>query len=323
MNGRPSAQRLQLIAADETARRIVARLVLDDAGHRRAAPHLHRLVEDRVDRAGGVAHVVLADHARGIGEPVGEHRRGGIEQQARAFDRVAGDADDPRLLHLQIAVLVEILDAGHLAAVVMQDARDMGVIAHLEVAGRLAARDVGIGRRPLRAPFAALEAEAGLLAGHAVVVIGGVDRHVAGVDLLVAKRVGALFQHLEVVVAGQTRAAAGAGDAQLGLGLVVPGRHFGSVDRPVEQVRALDLAVGGQPLPFVVLKAQRGARPVDRGAADGLDDPGRQAGEVLGDAPVARGGARIEPGELAEAFPFVVDVILGQIAPARFEGHDA
>jgi hypothetical protein len=31
---------------------------------------------------------------------------------------------------------------------------------------------------------------------------------------------------------------------------------------------------------------------------------------------------RVEPGQLAEAFPFVVDEILGQVAPARFQRHD-
>ena len=53
-------QRLHLVAADETARRIVARLVADDTGHGRTAIHVHRLVEDGIDRARGVAHVVLA-----------------------------------------------------------------------------------------------------------------------------------------------------------------------------------------------------------------------------------------------------------------------
>ena len=44
---------------------------------------------------------------------------------ARAFDRIAGDADDARLLALQIAVLVGIDDGSHLARIVMLDLDDM------------------------------------------------------------------------------------------------------------------------------------------------------------------------------------------------------
>ncbi len=245
-----------------------------------------------------------------------------VEQEPRAFEGVAGDADDARLLHLEVAVPVEILDPRHLARIVVQDAGGVATVAHLEVAGRLAARDVGVGGRPLGTPLAALEAEAGLLAGLAAVIFGRVDRHVAGVDFLVAEREGALFQNLEVVVAGQAGAAAGAGDLQLLLGLVIPGRHLGRVDRPVEEACAGDLAIGRAGLPFVVLKAQRGAGPVDRGAAHRLDDPGRQAREVLRHPPVAGGGAGVHPGELAEAVPFVVDVVLRQVAPAGLERHD-
>ena len=58
------------------------------------------------------------------------------------------------------------------------------------------------------------------------------------------------------------------------------------------------------------------------GAAHGLDDPGWQAGKVLGHAPVAAGGAGIQPGQLAKAFPFIIDIILRQVAPARLERHD-
>ena len=65
-------QRLHLETADETALRIVRRLVGDDAGHRGTAPHPHRLVEYRVDRPGHVPHVIAADLAGGVGEPVGE-----------------------------------------------------------------------------------------------------------------------------------------------------------------------------------------------------------------------------------------------------------
>ena len=121
MKGRPSDSVSISIAADEAALRVVRRLVGDDAGHRRAAVHVHRLVEYRVDRAGHVPHVVAADLAGGVGEPVGELARFGQQQQPRRLDRVAGDADDARLLPLLLAILVEIDDAVDLAGRVMLD----------------------------------------------------------------------------------------------------------------------------------------------------------------------------------------------------------
>ena len=41
----------------------MARFVADDPGHRRAAVHVDRFLEDGVDRAGHVAQVVAADDA--------------------------------------------------------------------------------------------------------------------------------------------------------------------------------------------------------------------------------------------------------------------
>ena len=57
-------------------------------------------------------------------------------------------------------------------------------------------------------------------------------------------------------------------------------------------------------------------------SADGLDDPGRQVGEVLVDPPAAGGRAHIRPGELGEAWPFVVDEIRELDAFARFQHDD-
>ena len=176
----------------------------------------------------------------------------------------------------------------------MLDLQHLAVRPHLELAGRLALRDLGVERRPFRARLAALEAEADLLAGAAAVARLGVDRHVAGVHLLVAELLGAGLEHLEVVVAGQARDAVGAGHAHLVLGLGVVGLQLGQRDRPVEQVRAGDVAVGGLGLELVLLEAQRGAGPVHGRAADRLDDPGRQVGEVLRHAPVAGGRALVD-----------------------------
>jgi hypothetical protein len=205
----------------------------------------------------------------------------------------------------------------------MLDLQHMRALAHLEIARRLAARNIRIGGRPLGAPLAALETEAGLLAGEAVVIVGGVDRHAAGVHFLVAERLGAGLEHLEVVVAGQAGPVSRAGDAELGFRLFVPGLHLGQVDRPVEQIGALDIAVGCFRLEFMRLKAQRGAGPVCGGPAHRLDDPCGQAGKIPGNAPVAGGCTLVEPGELAETFPFVVDVVFGQVASTCLQRHHA
>ena len=79
--------------------------IADDARHGRAAIEVNRLLEDRVNRSGRVAHVVLSDLTRGIGQAVGEHVRRRIEQQSGAFDRVPGNADDARLLALRFPSL--------------------------------------------------------------------------------------------------------------------------------------------------------------------------------------------------------------------------
>ena len=83
--------------------------------------HVHRLVEDGIDRAGHVPHVVPADLAGGVGETVRELGRGRVQQQARALDRVAGDADDARLLALLLAVLVGIDHGRDLARRIVLD----------------------------------------------------------------------------------------------------------------------------------------------------------------------------------------------------------
>src|SRR5690606_2546289 len=61
---------------------------------------------------------------------------------------------------------------------------------------------------------------------------------------------------------------------------------------------------------------------MDRGAAHRLDDPGRQVRKVLRHAPAADGRAMIEPGELGETVPLVVDEILVFDARAGFEDDD-
>ena len=320
--GQPEREGLQLVAADEAARGVVMRLVLHDPRHRRPAPHPHGPVEDPVDRTGDVTHVVASDLSRGVRQPVREHRGGRVQKEPRALDGVARDADDAGGLTLLDTIRVEVDHSGDLAVGTVLDPRHMAALAHLKVAGLFARGDFGVGGGPLGPPLAALKAEAGLLAGHAITVFQRVDRHPTGMDLLVADRLCALLEDEVIVVPRQARAPARAGHAHLGLGLLVPGCHLGSVDRPVEQVRALDCAVGLQGFPLMVLEPDRGPGPMRGGAAHGLDDPRRQAAEVAGHPPVARRLAGVRPGELREAVPLVVDIVLGKVAPAGLEGHD-
>ncbi len=65
-----------------------------------------------------------------------------------------------------------------------------------------------------------------------------------------------------------------------------------------------------QRLELVFLEAQGRTGPVRRRTAHCLDDPSRKVGKVLRDTPAAAGRAVVEPGELGEAVPFVVDEIL-------------
>ena len=204
----------------------------------------------------------------------------------------------------------------------MLDLRDMQLRADLHVAGRLALGDLGVECRPFRAPLAALEAESGLLAGIAAVALHGIDRHPAGVTLLVAELVRPGLEDLEVVVARQSRQAVRAGDPQLVLGLGVVGLELGEGQWPVEEIGASDVAVGRGVPELVLLEAQRGARPVGRRSADRLDDPGRQIGEVLMNPPAAGGRPHVLPRELDEAVPLVVDEVLVLIALARLEHDD-
>ena len=87
---RPERERLHVVAADEAAVGVVARLVGDDPRHRLAAVHVHGLVERGVHRSREVAHVVASDLAAGVGQPVRVQARLGDQQQPRRLDGVAG-----------------------------------------------------------------------------------------------------------------------------------------------------------------------------------------------------------------------------------------
>ena len=70
-------QRFEFVTADEPTTGIVASLVTHNAGHGRAAVHVHRLLECRINRPGHMAHVIAADLTRRIGQTVLEHVRSG------------------------------------------------------------------------------------------------------------------------------------------------------------------------------------------------------------------------------------------------------
>src|SRR5262249_11094342 len=64
------------------------------------------------------------------------------------------------------------------------------------------------------------------------------------------------------------------------------------------------------------------AGPVHGRAAHGLHNPGGERGEVLGNLPGPRRGARGLPGELNKTVPLVIDEVLVLDARAGLEDHD-
>ncbi|MFC6672226.1 hypothetical protein [Marinobacterium aestuariivivens] len=113
----------------------------------------------------------------------------------------------------------------------------------------------------------------------------------------------------------------GAADAHLLLGLDVVGLELFQRDRPVEHVGAGYHAVERLHPELVLLEAHRHAGPVHGGAADALDDPGWQVGEVLRQPRRTLDVALVEPGDLAEHLPLVVLDIVQREALAGFQHH--
>ena len=307
--------------AHEPAARVVDALVGDDAGHGGAAVHVHRLVEGGVDGAGHVPHVVFPYLARRVGESVGELRRGGVEQQPRALVGVARHAHRPSGLAVLSAVRGGVHHAVDDPLVVVGDGERLALRTEIQVAGGFGFRYLGVQGRPLGARLAALEAEPELLAGTASVPGPAVDGHASGVHALVAETRGAVPHHLEVVVAGQAGDAVGSGDPHLVLGPGVPGLQIRQAQRPVEERRALDVAVDGPGSELVLLEAKACARPVGGGAAHRLADPRRQTGKVLRHPPGSGGRALVEPGELSEGVPLVVGEVRDAVVLAGLQQH--
>ena len=193
--------------------------------------------------------------------------------------------------------------------------------ANFKVASGLGLGNLGVQRGPLGAALATLETKAQLHAAAPAVARLAVDGHVAGVHVFVAQLGGTRVHDLEVVVARQPGNAVGAGHAHLVFSLGVVGLQVRQGDGPVQQIGTFDVAINRLGAELMRLKAQRGAGPVGGGAAHGLANPGWQTGKVFGHPPGARGGALVQPGQLAERLPFVVDEGLFGLQGARLQHH--
>jgi len=103
-DGADAAAELIRVAANEAARGIgLVELVAPNA-KRRGAVAVERLVGVAVDQGIRVEHQVAAHLAGRVGESVGEAGGGGIQQEARRADAIAGDDDHLRRLELLDAV---------------------------------------------------------------------------------------------------------------------------------------------------------------------------------------------------------------------------
>ena len=273
-------------------------------------------------RGRGVVHVVLAHLARGIGQAVGEHAGGRIQQQPRRLDGVTRHADHARLLQLLAALVVHVEHAIGAALLVVLDLQHHGLGAQLDLARGLGARHLGVERGPLGANLAALHAKADLLAGGPPVIDLAVRcgwTH----DVLVTHLAGTGIDHLVVVVRRHRRQAAGlaAAHAHLLLRQLVVRLQLGQRDRPVKHVGPVDGTVGGPGVEVMLLETQGHAGPMHRGAAHALDDPGRQVRIGLGVVPAAGRDALVQPRDLVEHRPFVVLEVGLRVVLARLQNH--
>ena len=122
-------------------------------------------------------HQVLAHQPAGIGQAIGEAPGGGVQQQPRRADAVAGEDDDFRRLELLDAVGVVIDHARRHAVLAGDDLAHAAVGAQLD-AGADGMRPIGdVGAR-LRSLGAGRRAVAEIDAGRAAIVFGGGDRAV-------------------------------------------------------------------------------------------------------------------------------------------------
>ena len=156
--GQTERECFKLVTAHETAAWIVPRLVLHDAGHGGAAPHLHGFIENAVNRACDMAHVVYAQpDPEELASPSGNIDEAEFSSRRGLSNELPRDANHFGLLHLQITVRIEILDAGDFTCLVMQNAGHVRQRAHFQIACRFALGNVGIGRPTIWHPICNLE----------------------------------------------------------------------------------------------------------------------------------------------------------------------
>ena len=320
---RRQAQRggLHQIAAGKAPLGPVPLFVEHGAGRGDAAMHVDRPVEHTERQGAHMAHVMAAHLARCVGQPVGELRRRRVEQQARRFDGVAGDAHHARLLQVVGAVPVGVEHAGHPAAPVVHHLQRHALGAQVEPAGVLRLGDLGMQRRPFGGHLAALVAETELHAGRAAVAEGAVDGQPVVADVPVADPFRTVVQHLVVVGRRMAGDAMGAGYAQLVLRAGVVGVQVVQRDRPVQQAGAVDVAIDRAGGEFVRLDAEAQAVPVHRRAADRLDRPGGLVGGQARGRPVAGGHPLVQPAQLLEGGQLVVVEVVDVEARAGFQHH--
>ena len=284
--------------------------------------HAHRLIEAAQHHVAGLRHQVAADGAAGVGEPVLESRAGGVQQQARRLNGVAGDDDRLRALEVRHCHRDRSSDTGDAAVFAQFDARDHAVVADLralfERVGNMGDQRAGLG-----AHFAALDAEAAIDAVRAVAVRAGengnraADRHRdvergAALDQRVADAAHRM-RPVGIAVRMAPGIIRGPGDRHFQFELLIVGLNVFVGDGPVgaDAIARVDLEVGR-------VKPRRERGPVHRAAAHALAAVVRAEGQRIG----AAGDARIVPVELCEpASSLTQSRSVSQNGPASKPNH--
>ena len=167
-----AAGELQRIAAHEVACRIgLVELLAPQHRHRRAVA-VHLLIDIAAHLRPGMQHQVPADLAAGIGQPVGKPAGGGVQQQARRADAVAGQDHHFRRLEPFHTIGIVVDRAGGHAVFVGGDLPHPAARAQFH-AGANRLRPVGDIDAGLGALRAARRAVTEVDARRAPVILGG------------------------------------------------------------------------------------------------------------------------------------------------------
>ena len=238
-------------------------------------------------------HQVAAHLPAAVGQAVGEQGAGGVEQQPRRADAVAGQHHDFGVLGLQVAVAVVVGGAGGAAGVVHQNLADAGV------GNQAGALFEGLGPKDDVAAGGRAQVFADI--GGASVPGGGADGVVRRPPVP-AQFVEGLAQEFAAPADGQRRRGTGGlgrigrvalqpADAVHPVVLVVVRFQLKVVHRPVvgHAVQRPQAEVGG-------MEAGEMGAPVDGAAAYGVVHIGRNGGVILVDGIVLRQAAEVGVG---------------------------